>query len=57
MEIQRLVQHGFDGLWVFHTFFCCRVAPLAERRWPMWEYTGSMDLNRASPEELSRDEV
>jgi len=57
MELQRLVQHGLDGLRVFHTFFRRRVAPLVERTRPMWEYSGQMDPNRASTEELSRDEV
>ena len=28
-ELQKLLQHGLDGLWVFHTFFLRRVAPLA----------------------------
>ena len=48
MELQKLVQHGLDGLRVFHTFFRRRVAPLAERRWPMWNYMGPTDPNRAS---------
>ena len=56
-ELQRLVQHGLDGLWVFHTFICHRVTPLAERTRPMWEYIGPMDPDHASPEELSKDEV
>ena len=57
MELQRLVQHGLDGLWVFHTFFRCQVAPLVERRRPMWEYSGPMDPDRALPKELPKDEV
>jgi len=57
MELQRLVQHGLDGLRVFHTFFHRRVAPLAERMRPMWEYSGPMDPDGASPEELPKDEV
>ena len=57
MELQKLVQHGLDGLRVFHTFFRHRVAPLAERRRLMWAYSGPTDLNRASPEELAKDEV
>ena len=51
------MQHGLDGLRVFDTFFHCQVAPLVKRRWLMWEYLGSMDLDRASPEELPKDEV
>ena len=57
MELQKLVQHDLDGLWVFHTFFHHRVAPLAERRQPMWAYSGPMDLNCTSPEELTKDKV
>ena len=49
--------HGLNRLWVFHTFFHCQVAPLVERTWRMWEYSGPMDPDRASLEELSRDEV
>jgi len=56
-ELQKLVQHGLDELWVFHTFFYHRVTPLVERRQPMWEYLGPMDPNRASSEELPKDEV
>ena len=51
------MQNGFDGLWVFHTFFHHRVALLGERTWSMWEYSGPMDPNHASLEELSKDEV
>ena len=57
VEIQNFVQHGLDGLWVFHTFFRHWVAPLGERTRPMWEYSGPTDPNRTSPEELSKDEV
>ena len=32
VELQKLVQHGLDGVRVFHTFFCHRVTPLVERR-------------------------
>ena len=56
-ELQKLVQHGLDGLWVFHTFFHHRVAPLAEKRRPMWMYSGPTDPDRASPEELAKDKV
>ena len=56
-ELRRLVQHGLDGLRVFHTFFHCRVTPLVETRRPMWEYSGPMYPDRASPEELPKDEV
>ena len=51
------MQHGLDGLWVFHTFFHHRVTSLVERRWPMWAYSGPMDPNRASLEELVKDKV
>ena len=51
------MRHGLDGLRVLHTFFRHRVTPLAERTWPMWEYSGPMDPDRASPEELPKDEV
>ena len=55
--LQKLVQHGLDGLQVFHTFFHHRVALLVERRQPMWAYSIPTDPNRASPEELPKDEV
>ena len=51
------MQHGLDGLRVFHTFFCHRVALLAERSRPMWMYSSPIDPNRALPEELVKDEV
>ena len=51
------MQHGLDVLWVFHTFFRHRVAPLVERRQPMWNYLGPTDPDRASPMELAKDEV
>ena len=57
MELQKLVQHGLDGLRVFHTFFRCRVAPLEERRRPMWNFLGPTTLDRASPKELAKDVV
>ena len=57
MELQRLMQHGLDGLRVFHTFFHRWVAPLVKTRRPMWEYSGPMDPDCALPEELSKDEV
>jgi len=50
------VQHGLDGLRVFQTFYR-RVALLAERRRPMWNYLGPTDPDRTSPEELAKDEV
>ena len=56
-ERQKLVQHGLDGLQVFHTLFHHRVAPLVERTRPMWEYISLMDPDHASPEELPKDEV
>ena len=46
-----------DGVRVFHTFFRHRVAPLAERTWPMWLYKGPTDPDSASPKELPNDEV
>ena len=51
------MQHGLDGLRVFHTFFHHRVTPLAERRRPMWNYLGPTDPNHASSEELVKDKV
>ena len=56
-ELRKLVKRGLDGVWVFHTLYRSRVAPLAERTQPMWKYSGPSDLDRASPEELSDDEV
>ena len=43
MELWRLMRHGLDGLWVFHTFFRHRVAPLVQRTRSMWEYSSPMD--------------
>ena len=57
MELQKLVQHGLYGLWVFHTFFRRRVAPLVERRQPMWMYSGPTDPDHASLEKLAKDKV
>ena len=51
------MHQGLDGVRVFHTFFCHRVASLAERRRPMWNYLGPTDPDRASLEELVKDEV
>ena len=51
------MQHSLDGVRVFHTFFRCRVAALVERRRPMWAYYGPTNPDRASPEELAKDEV
>jgi len=56
-ELQKLMQCGLDKVRVFHTLFCCRVAPLAERTWPMWKYSGPTDPDCTSPEELPNDEV
>ena len=56
-ELQKLVQHDLDGLRVFHIFFHCQVALLVERRWPMWAYSGPTNPDRASLEELPKDEV
>ena len=57
VELQKLMQHGLDGLQVFHTFFHHRVTPRVERTRPMWEYIGPMDPDRTSPEELPKDKV
>ena len=57
MELQKLMWCGLDGMRVFHTFFRRRVAPLAERTWTMWMYSGPMDPDRESVEELANDEV
>ena len=57
IEVQKLVQHGLDELWVFHTFFHRRVAPLVERTRPMWEYSNPMDPDHVSLEELPKDKV
>ena len=51
------MRRGLDGVRVFHTLYCRRVAPLAERAWPMWKYGGPSDPDRASSEELPNDEV
>ena len=56
-ELQKLVRHGLDGVQVFYTLYRRRIAPLAERTQPMWEYGGRLEPNRASPEELPDDEV
>ena len=55
MELQKLVQHNLDGLRVFHTFHH-RVTPLAERRRPMWMYSGPTDPDHASLKELVQEE-
>ena len=57
VELQKLMRHCLDGVWVFHTLYCHRVAPLVERAWPMWKYDGPSDPDRASSEELPNDEV
>ena len=56
-ELRKLVRRGLDGVQVFYTLYRRRIAPLAERTQPMWEYGGRSDPNRASPEELPDDEV
>jgi len=56
-ELQKLVQHGLDGLRVFHTFFHHRVTPLLESKLPMWLYSGPTDPDHATPVELAKDEV
>ena len=56
-ELRKLVKCGLDGVRVFHTLYRRWVTPLAERAWPMWLYSGPLDPNRASPEDLPDDEV
>ena len=56
-ELRGLIKRGLDGVRVFHTLFCRRVAPLAERTRPMWMYSGRSDLDRALLEDLPDDEV
>ena len=48
---------GLDGVWMFHTLYCRRVALLEERARPMWKYDGPSDPDRASLEELPDDKV
>ena len=56
-ELSKLIKHSLDGVRVFHTFYRHRVAPLAERTWLMWLYSGPSDPNYASLEDLLDDEV
>ena len=56
-ELWKIIRRGLDGVRVFHTLYRHRVAPLAERTWLMWMYSGPSDPDRASPEELLDDEV
>ena len=56
-ELLKLVRASLNGVWVFHTLYRRWVAPLAERTHPMWMYGGRSDPDRASPEELSDDEI
>ena len=56
-ELREIVRHGLDGVRVFHTLYCHRVAPLVERTQLMWMYSGPSDLDRVSPDELPNDEV
>ena len=56
-ELQKLTWHGLDGVWVFHTLFHRRVAPLVERTRPMWKYDSPTDLDRALSKVLPNDEV
>ena len=56
-ELQKLLQHGLNGVRVFHTFFHRWVTPLVERIRPMWLYSNPMDPDRVSPVELAKDEV
>ena len=56
-ELWKIVWCGLDGVWVFHTLYCHRVASLVERTWSMWMYSGPTDPDHALPEELPDDEV
>ena len=56
-ELKKLVRCRLDLVRVFHTLYCRRVASLAKRTHPMWTYGGQSDLDRASLEELSDDEI
>ena len=56
-ELWKLIRGGLDGVRVFYTLYRRRVAPLAERTHPMWTYSGRSDPDRASPEDLSDDEI
>ena len=56
-ELQELVRRSLDGVRLLHTLYHRRVAPLAERAQSMWKYSGPMDPDRASSEELPNDEV
>ena len=56
-ELQKLVKHGLDGVWVFHTLYRRRVTPLVERTWPMWLYSGPSYPDHASSLDLLDDEV
>ena len=51
------MKDGLDGVRVFHTLYRRWIALLAERARLMWKYSGPMDPDRASPEELPNDEV
>ena len=56
-ELRKLVRRGLNRVRVFHTLYHRRVAPLVERTRPMWMYSGPLDPDRASPEDLPDDEV
>ena len=56
-ELRKLLQHGLDGVRVFHTLFHRLVALLAERTGPMWLYSGPTNPDYASSVELVKDEV
>ena len=51
------MRRGLDGVRVFHTLYHHQVALLVERARPMWRYSGTLDPDRVSPEELPNDEV
>ena len=56
-ELRKIVRHGLDGVRVFHTLYRRQVAPLVERTHPMWTYSGWLDPDRTSPEELPDDKI
>ncbi|RLN34268.1 hypothetical protein C2845_PM03G29740 [Panicum miliaceum] len=54
---KRVVEAGLNGATLFFTMRERRVMPLAERRMPMWLYSGPSNPDRAFAEELPEDDV
>ncbi|RLN12923.1 hypothetical protein C2845_PM09G12570 [Panicum miliaceum] len=54
---KHVVEAGLNGATLFFTMREWRVMPLAERRMPLWLYSGPSDLDRAFAEELPEDDV